>query len=84
MKPQIVLVIGRLNWGNIADLNGWSGNRLRNAPAPKYADTWWYPVGDGDAALAFHVKHMSAGYNFRKFTPLFQEAEKVMQQAESV
>jgi hypothetical protein len=32
---------------------------------------------DGDAALAFHVKHASAGYNFRKFAALFHEAEQV-------
>jgi hypothetical protein len=77
LRPQLVLVIGVLNWGSIANLNGWSGNRLRHVPEPKYADTWWYPVGDGKAALAFHVKHMSAGYNFRKFAALFHEAEQV-------
>jgi hypothetical protein len=77
LRPQLMLVIGQLNWGNIANLNGWSGANLRHASEPRYADTWWYPQGDGEAALAFHVKHMSAGYNFRKFAPMFREAEQV-------
>jgi hypothetical protein len=77
VRPQLVLVIGVLNWGNIANLNGWNGEKLRHAPEPRYADTWWYPVGAGEAALALHVKHMSAGYNFRKFAALFHEAEQV-------
>lgn len=77
LRPQLVLVVGQLNWGNIANLNGWSGANLSHAPEPRYADTWWYRVGDESASLAFHVKHTSAGYNFRKFAPLFHEAEKV-------
>jgi hypothetical protein len=77
LKPQLVLVIGRLNWGNIPDLTGWEGHKLEDAPEPKYADTWWYSVGGRQTALAFHIKHPSAGYNFRKFAPLFRKAEQV-------
>jgi hypothetical protein len=76
LKPKMVLVIGRRNWRYIASLNRSSGERLRHAPEPKFANTWRYPVGSGETALAFHVKHTSAGYNFRKFWPLFQDAEK--------
>ena len=58
-------------------MNGSRGPDLGGAPDPKYADTWRYPFDDGTTALAFHVKHTSAGYNFERFTRLFREAEKV-------
>jgi hypothetical protein len=77
-KPELILVIGLRNWENITRLNRWDRKKLRCAPEPGYAEACWYPVGDGRAALAFHVKHVSAGYNFRKFAPLFREAERVV------
>lgn len=77
LKPRLILVIGLLNWGNIGNFGGWEGPMLRGAPESRYAHTWRYPVGDGETALAFHVKHVSAGYNFRKFAPLFREAEQI-------
>jgi hypothetical protein len=77
LKPELILVIGLLNWRNITNLDGWEGSKLKHAPEPRYADTYWYPVGNGKAALAFHVKHVAAGYNFRKFAPLFRRAARV-------
>ena len=77
LRPELVLVVGVLNWGNIANLNGWEGGKLLRAPEARYGETWWYPVEVDGAALAFHVKHTSTGYNFRKFAPLFREAETV-------
>jgi hypothetical protein len=76
LKPQLVLVIGLLNWGNIDGLDGWYGRNLSLAPKPRYNQTWWYPLGHGNVALALHVKHMSSGYNFRDFAPMFAEAER--------
>jgi hypothetical protein len=45
-----VLVSGELNLENIANLSGWSGAKLRNAPEPKYSDTWWSPLFCQDEA----------------------------------
>lgn len=83
LRPQLVLVLGLQNWENITSLNRWDRKKLRYAPEPRYAEACSYPVGNGKAALAFHIKHVSAGYNFRKFAPLFREAERVAKAVET-
>jgi hypothetical protein len=39
LSPQLILVVGILNWGNIANLNGWDGDNLLRAPDARYAGT---------------------------------------------
>lgn len=73
LKPQLILVVGIMNWNNMSNLDGKRGELLDGAPEARYAETWSYPTGEGDA-LAFHVKHTSAGYNYRRFAPLFEAA----------
>lgn len=75
LNPKLVLVVGRKNWNNIS-MKGRAGPALENAPERHYGDTWRYPITNGRTALAFHVKHTSSGYNFRKFAPLFRAAER--------
>jgi hypothetical protein len=76
LKPELILVLGNQNWDNMGGLDGRDGPPLRSGLG-RYSQTWVYPTGDGNSALAFHVKHPSAGYNFRKFSPAFIEAKKL-------
>jgi hypothetical protein len=71
LEPQLVLVLGNANWGYLAPSET-KGEPLSSGPG-EYRETWYYPAG-ASSALAFHVKHPSAGYNFRLFAPLVAEA----------
>jgi hypothetical protein len=82
LNPQLILVIGVTNWNNISN-DGWAGESLSGAPESRYAETHWYPTGENGKALAFHVKHTSAGYNFRKFAPLYASAVELLKVNES-
>ena len=82
LKPQLILVIGVTNWNNISN-DGCAGEPLAGAPELQYAQTHWYPTRANARALAFHVKHTSAGYNFRKFAPLYASAVRLLKVKES-
>lgn len=73
LKPELILVFGITNWNNIANLNGTKGEPLTAGPE-RYNETWLYPLGQDRAALAFHIRHPSAGFSYKTFAPLFAEA----------
>jgi hypothetical protein len=52
--------------------------KLKHAPERRYAEVCRYPIGEGRTALAFHVKHTAAGYNFEKFAALFRSADELV------
>lgn len=78
LKPELVLVIGQMNWNNISTLYVPAGKVLKHAPERRFAEVCRYPIGEGRTALAFHVKHAAAGFNFKKFAPFFRSVEKLV------
>jgi hypothetical protein len=78
LRPELVLVIGQMNWNNISTLYVPAGEMLKHAPERRYAEVCRYPIGEGRTALAFHVKHTAAGFNFKKFVPLFRSVDKLV------
>lgn len=75
LKPELILVFGITNWNNIANLSGTKGEPLTVGPQ-RYNETWLYPVGQHGTAVAFHIKHPSAGFNYKTFMPLFAEVRQ--------
>jgi hypothetical protein len=73
LAPHLILVLGNENWDRIPELGGHSGEPLQRGDG-RYADSWIYPIEAATFAFAFHVKHPSAGYSFKRFHPLFEEA----------
>jgi hypothetical protein len=73
LAPDLILVLGKQNWDCMAELGGHPGESLQRGDG-RYADIWFYPIEVGAFALAFHVKHPSAAYSFKRFHPLFEEA----------
>jgi hypothetical protein len=78
LRPELVLVIGQMNWDNISILYVPAGEKLEHAPQRRYAEVCRYPTGENRTALAFHVKHTATGYNFERFAPLFRSADKLV------
>ncbi len=76
LKPELIMVVGDANWNNMPAFDARTEPPLEHAPKPQYAQCGHYRVGGDNTALAFHVKHTSAGYNFRTFAPLYCSAEK--------
>lgn len=75
LMPELVLILGDQNWENIDHSVGTEGEPLKSLEG-RHSQTWIYPTGEDSHALAFHVKHPSAGYNFKTFFPLFSEARE--------
>jgi hypothetical protein len=75
LRPQLILVLGSANFGSMTDWKCRTAAPLKSGGA-LYQETWMYSIGSNAPALAFHVKHPSTGYDFRKFAPLFAEARQ--------
>jgi hypothetical protein len=77
LKPQLILVLGIDTWNHLPELDGRNGAPLTRGKGrlSRFNDTWLYPVGENAFALAIHVGHPAWGYNFRKFSLLFEQAQ---------
>ena len=62
-KPDVVVVLGYRLWIHLPDEWGLQGPALRGA---RYDETWIYPHENG-SALAFAVKHPSAGFSGKRW-----------------
>ncbi len=76
LNPELIMVVGDTNWNNMPPFDAGIESPLEHAPKLQYAECGHYRVAEGKTALAFHVRHTSGGYNFRKFAPLYRSAEK--------
>lgn len=83
LKPQLILVLGVETWKNLPRSIGTAGKPLPKGEG-QFTETWLYPIGRGKTALAFHIKHPARAYNFRKFAPLFKQAQLRVQRLNSL
>jgi len=70
LKPEVIIVLGYTLWNQLPDV-GRHGPRIDGA---KQDETWRYSVGVDTEALAYAIRHPSAGFSGRYWHPFVMRA----------
>ena len=71
LQPDCIIVLGYQLWYNLPPNNGEPGPAIGGAPQE---ETWRYPVNGKTPALAYNVRHPSAGFSGWSWHPFVTRA----------
>ena len=71
LQPDCIIVLGYQLWYNLPPNNGEQGPAIGGAPQE---ETWRYPVNGSTPALAYGVRHPSAGFSGWSWHPFVTRA----------
>jgi hypothetical protein len=74
LKPDVIVATGFRLWENLPDEWGAKGPTLTGA---RYDETWCYPHSSG-TALAFSIRHPSAGFSGSAWHPVIRRGLKLV------